>query len=179
LTTTSRPSRSWALADPGQHLGDGALKLALEDGVHGLEGHRRRVGLQRPDDLLVDRPVLLGDGAGVEEGQELADLHRHALHIAEHGDVTLRLSGEPVELLLLVAGHLPRDAPEALPNGEPGEAEPSREPSAPDAVVRHPPSLHRPRSSSTVRLLRKARRHAAVHTAEVVRRRTLQRGRRR
>ena len=136
-----RRRRHRALADPGEHLVDGAAELALEDGAHGLEGHRRRVGLQRTDDLLVRRPVLLGDGAGVEEGQELADLHGHALHVAEHGDVALRLAGEPVELLLLVAGQLPGDAPEALPHGEPGEGKPSRQPPAPDAVPSHTASL--------------------------------------
>lgn len=55
--------------------------------------------------------MLFGDGAGVEEGQELADLHGHALHVAEHGDVALWLAGEAVELALLVAGQLPATLP--------------------------------------------------------------------
>ena len=156
LTTTSRPSGRWAAwtwpidaaaigRSPIQAntSSTGRLELALEDVAHGLERHRRRVGLQRPDDLLVRRPVLLGDGAGVEERQELADLHGHALHVAEHGDVALGLAGEPVELLLLVAGQLPGDAPDALPHGEPGERQPSREPSTPDAVLRHAAGLTR------------------------------------
>lgn len=57
--------------------------------------------------------------------------------VAEHGDIALRLAGEPVELILLVAGQPPCDTPKALPNRKPREREPSREPSAPDVVLGH------------------------------------------
>ena len=47
-----------------------------------LPGHRRRVGAQLRELLLVDLAVLVGDELGVDEGGELAELHRRALHLA-------------------------------------------------------------------------------------------------
>ena len=132
-----RRGRHRALAEPLEHLVDGSAELPLDDRGHRLVGHRRRIRLQRADDLLVGGAVLLGDGTGVEERHELADLHGHALHVPEHGDVPLGLSGEPVELLLLVPRQLPGDPPRRLPDGQSGEWERPLQPPGPDPVVVH------------------------------------------
>src|ERR1700710_94041 len=51
-----------------------------------LPGHRRSVGAQLRQLLLGDLAVLVGDELGVDEGGELPQLHRRALHLAQGAD---------------------------------------------------------------------------------------------
>ena len=149
FTTTSRPSERWAawtwpidaaaigrspiqakISSTGRPTSRSRTACTVSKGMGGASA------CSAADDLLVRRPVLVGDGAGVEERQELADLHGHALHVAEHCDVALGLASEPVALPLLVAGQLAGDPSHALSHGEAGEGQTSRDPSAPDAILR-------------------------------------------
>ena len=71
----------------GEELGERlAVVLLLEHLLDLLPGHRRRVGAQLRQLLLVDLAVLVGEELGVDEGGELAELHRRALHLAERAD---------------------------------------------------------------------------------------------
>jgi hypothetical protein len=63
-----------------------AVPLLLEYGLDLLPLHRRRLGAQRRELVLIQLAVLLGDELRVDERRELADLHRRALHRAEHVD---------------------------------------------------------------------------------------------
>ena len=73
--------------DLGEELGERfAVVFLLQHLDDLLPGHRRRVGAQFRQLLLVDLAVLLGDELGVDEGGELAELHRRALHLAERAD---------------------------------------------------------------------------------------------
>ena len=75
------------LLELGEELGERfAFVLLFEHLDDLLPGHRRRVGAQFRQLLLVDVAVLLGDELGVDEGGELAELHRRALHLAERAD---------------------------------------------------------------------------------------------
>ena len=86
----------------GEELGERfAVVLLLQHLLDLLPGHRRRVGAQFRQLLLVDLAVLLGDELGVDEGGELAELHRRALHLAERADhLHRRLQVALLELLL-------------------------------------------------------------------------------
>ena len=75
------------LLELGEELGERlAVVLLLEHLLDLLPGHRRRVGAQLGELLLVDLAVLVGDELGVDEGGELAELHRRALHLAQRAD---------------------------------------------------------------------------------------------
>ena len=56
------------------------------------DGHRRRGGLQLDQRLAERRGVLVRDGR-LEHAQRLAELHRPALELAEHGEQLLRALG--------------------------------------------------------------------------------------
>ena len=88
--------------------------------------------------------VLLGHEADVEERQDLAELHRGALHRPQRGDDLLgglELAAlERVALALLVAGQVGRPRAElarGLPGGEAGDARGARDARGGDAVLRH------------------------------------------
>ena len=63
-----------------------AVVLLFQHLHHLLPGHRRRLVAQFAELLLVDLAVLLGDEFRVDEGGELADLHRRAFHLPERAD---------------------------------------------------------------------------------------------
>ncbi len=96
FTATARPSHSTARCTcPIEAAADGLPVEALEQllrrlvplgaqhALHLLPRHRRRRGAQRGQLLLVELAVLRGKELGVDEGGELADLHRRALHPAQ------------------------------------------------------------------------------------------------
>ncbi len=91
----------------GEELGERlAVVLLLQHLLDFLPGHRGRVGAQLRQLFLVDLAVLLGDELGVDEGGELAELHRRALHLAEGADhLHRRLQ---VALLERLFAHAPR-----------------------------------------------------------------------
>ena len=87
-------------------------ELGAHHVVDQLWCHRRRVGLQRGQRA----PVRLRHEVGVDEGQELADLHHRALHAAHHLGGMRRGTGESLLLGglagggVLTAGDRPRPA---------------------------------------------------------------------
>ena len=90
------------LLELGEELGERlAVVLLLQHLLDLLPGHRRRVVRSLRELLLVDLAVLVGDELGVDEGGELAELHRRALHLAERADhLHRRLQVALLELLL-------------------------------------------------------------------------------
>jgi hypothetical protein len=93
-----------------------AAELLGEHRVHGAHRHRRRRLLQLDQGLAVRAGDLLGHG-GLEDGQLLAELHRPALELAEHGEqlfggLLLQLG---VDLLGRPAGQLLADAEGGAP----------------------------------------------------------------
>ena len=136
--------------------------LLLEHGAHLLPRHRRGVGAELGELLLVDLAVLRRQEVDVDEGGHLADLHRGALHLAEDGghlERGLEVPGLEALLRLLlgandvrrsgpgVAGGLAADAPcRASPSGRSGSAGSSA------------PAPPAPGASPRGRLLRSARR---------------------
>jgi hypothetical protein len=75
------------LLELGEELGERfAVVLFGEHLLDLLPGHRRRVAAQLRQLLLVDLAVLVGDELGVDEGGELPQLHRRALHLTQGAD---------------------------------------------------------------------------------------------
>ena len=101
LTATSRPSDHTALCtwpmladaigrvvERGEPLAPLGAQLRVEHPVHLGGGQRRGLPLQFGQRLAVRLAVLLGD-RGLHHRQRLADLHRAALELTEHGEQLL------------------------------------------------------------------------------------------
>ena len=115
--------RDRRVVERGEPLAPLGAQLCVEHAVHLGRGQRRRIPLQLGQRLAVRLAVLLGD-RGLHHRQRLADLHRAALELTEHGeqllgglvhqfgvDLVLRLAGQPfAEAQRGSAGHADRQA---------------------------------------------------------------------
>jgi hypothetical protein len=102
-----------------------AAELLGEHAVDVTAGHRRSGGLELDQRLAERCGVLVGDG-GLEHRQRLAELHRAALELAEHGEQLLRALGHELRGdLFAVAADQPAppaaDRAPGHPEGQAGE----------------------------------------------------------
>ncbi len=146
LTATAAPvgqHRAVHLADRGGRRGlvlevleqllAGLVPLLVEHLAHLLPRHRRRLGAQLGELLLVELAVLGRQELGVDERGELADLHRRALHAPERLDHAL--GGLEVAALERVGGLLGR-ARQVAPRACRRSARPACRPPSPTWAVR-------------------------------------------
>ena len=74
----------------GEELVQGPVEVAFHNVAHLLEGHPRG-GVAQLGQLGLDVLLKLGrEGAGVDEGGHLPDLHGRALHLAQHFEDLVR-----------------------------------------------------------------------------------------
>ena len=79
-----RGGRHGLLVELGEHVVEPLAQAVLDHLAHALERHARG-GVAQLGQLGLDALLELGrEGAGVDERGHLADLHRRALHLAEH-----------------------------------------------------------------------------------------------
>ncbi len=89
------------LVEVGEHRRDRLIEILLDDLAHLLEGHLRGRVAQLGQLALKLLAVLLGHQADVQERQHLPELHRRALHGAQHGhDLLGRFELAPGQRLL-------------------------------------------------------------------------------
>ncbi len=127
-----------------EDVADAITELLFDHLAHVLEGHRGSRVAQRPELALELLAVLLGHQSGVEEGHDLADLHRGALHRPQRGDDLLGgLDVAPFErgfAALLGAGDVGGSRtglPDRLPGGEPPDFRRAAHPGGRDLVLGH------------------------------------------
>ena len=105
------------LVELGERLLQRLAHLLLDHLAHVLEGHLRRGVAQLGELLLELLAVVLGHQADVEEREHLAELHRGALHRAEH--LHDLLGGLDVALLERRGATPPRSAPRSPSSSRP------------------------------------------------------------
>ena len=127
----------------GEELLGRAPELALDDGGHEHRVHRLGVGLQRGEGGSVHLAVgAVEGGADVDEGQDLAHLHQHALRAGQDVGVALGVADVELEagapLALEAAAQDVDDASARGPGGEGGERRRAPQPALGDRHRRPP-----------------------------------------